>query len=80
MIEPSRDLVSGREPTIEDFNVRCPWCGAIRSDSWELGDGVADSGTTECDVCERKFLWEREITPVYHGRVPSNFPAAIHKI
>ena len=47
---------------IETYNhdsIKCPWCGHIYRDSWELGD---DDGERECGSCGRKYQWSRIIS------------------
>jgi len=56
------------EPTYDDGNVICPYCGKSQQDSWELGNGGAETGITECSECEKEFKWEREISVSYIGR------------
>jgi hypothetical protein len=41
--------------------VVCPYCGHEHSDSWEYGDG----GIVDCDGCEKKFFFERDVVVTY---------------
>jgi len=58
-----------KETTANYNEVRCPYCDREQRDSWELGDGAAEKGETECQFCEEIFFWEREITAIYTGRL-----------
>lgn len=42
----------------------CPHCGHILSDGCELGGGIGDEecGYTECDTCEKQFMWTRHVS------------------
>jgi DNA-directed RNA polymerase subunit RPC12/RpoP len=41
--------------------VVCPYCGWELRDSWELDD----KGYMDCEECEKKFFFERDITVRY---------------
>lgn len=56
------------EETLERDQLACPWCLKIQSDPWELGDGGEGCGETECDTCERTFIWGRSFTVWYTGK------------
>jgi hypothetical protein len=55
------------ETTYESENIRCPYCLAMQSDSWELGDGGEECDTTECWKCEKNFTWSRTFIITYKG-------------
>ena len=40
----------------------CPHCGAEWSDSWECAN---DYGEEECDECEKKFSYNRDVEVTY---------------
>lgn len=50
------------EETYNSDDAKCPYCGYVNLDSWELGDGDGEEcGETECGECEKRFLWSRRI-------------------
>ena len=54
------------EETLEDENLKCPYCGEMISDSWEYRfDG--DTIEIECD-CGKKFYGDEIVTRSYKGR------------
>ncbi len=40
----------------------CPYCGHTFSDSWEMH---GDDGETECDECNKVFMWRRDVSVTY---------------
>jgi len=38
-------------------NLVCPYCGKEHFDSWDI---PADTGSFECEKCEREFHFEKE--------------------
>ena len=41
--------------------ITCPYCGYEMGDSWELDD----SGSRECERCDREFIHERHTQITY---------------
>lgn len=44
----------------------CPWCGHIKTDSWELICDFDDE--YECSECEKVFEYERDFKVTYTSR------------
>ena len=61
------DRIALPETTYEDTEVRCPYCLALQSNSWELGDGGEGCGEMECGKCEKEFIWARQLRVTYKG-------------
>lgn len=50
------------------YDLKCPYCGHIYKDSWELGvDGGECYGEAECGKCETVFNWSRSVRVSYTG-------------
>ncbi len=43
----------------------CPYCGYEDTDSWEIGGGSEQDGTTQCARCSREFGYSRVISVSY---------------
>ncbi len=50
--------LDGKHDVNNTDEIKCPYCGHEQSDSWEYS---GDSGTAECDFCEKGFEYTRNI-------------------
>jgi DNA-directed RNA polymerase subunit RPC12/RpoP len=50
-------------------DVKCPHCGGVQSDVWELDFGCGLEGTTSmnCAHCEAEFNVERSVSVYYRS-------------
>lgn len=53
------------EEVYSQDELKCPYCGFVYSDSWELYDS---SDEEYCENCEREFEYERFVTETYIAR------------
>lgn len=60
------DAVKEEIETWGEDEIKCPVCGEIWGDSWEI---QADSGVDYCDSCGATIEWERDISVTYSASV-----------
>lgn len=46
-----------------ETEITCPYCGYMKMDSWEQGDGEEE----QCQICGSIFSWEKVITVDYRS-------------
>jgi hypothetical protein len=63
------EFEKSNESTEFETQLRCPFCGNVQQDAWELS---ADDGVTECGRCDRKFEYTRTTTTVYSSSRPGS--------
>lgn len=66
------------EDTYEDDDFKCPYCGEVHSDSWEIGE-EGDSVEIECD-CGKKYYGELVISRHYKGKADCELNKEEHKL
>jgi len=59
------DILKTIENVIDDLydeSLKCPYCGAVQGDDWELEEG---DGITECCECEKEFKFNKQYIVKY---------------
>ncbi len=60
------DAIEEEIETWDEDEIKCPVCGKIWGDCWEI---QADSGEDYCDSCGATIEWERDISVTYSASV-----------
>jgi hypothetical protein len=56
--------------------ITCPYCGYKHEDSWEC----SNSGTFDCDKCDKTFSYERIITIDYYSEADCKLNGEEHDL